>query len=229
VREPGPAPRRTVVNADAIAWLQDGRQDFAGCSFVTSLPDVSELSLSLADWKRWFVEAAALVMRCCPEEGVAIFFQTDIKKEGVWVDKGLLCQKAAEQGSMRQLFHKIVCRRPPGTVTFGRPAYAHLLAFAKRLEIDPSRSSADVLADGGPVAWTRGMGTEACALACRFVREQTRCTTVVDPFCGQGTVLAVANSLGLSAIGVELCRKRARHAQHLSLQSLETKMKTRTR
>ena len=227
MKEPEPAPRRTVVNADAIAWLKEPRS-FALCSFVTSLPDVSELSLSLADWKKWFVEAAALVMSRCPEEGVAIFFQTDIKQGGAWVDKGLLCQKAAERSSMRQLFHKIVCRRPPGTVTFGRPAYAHLLAFASKIELDSSHSCADVLADGGPVAWTRGMGTEACKLACRFVREQTLCRTVVDPFCGKGTVLAVANSLGLDAVGVELCRKRARHAQRLSLEALETKMMTRT-
>jgi hypothetical protein len=223
VREGLPAtPRRTVVNADAIPWLKE-HPGFAGCSFVTSLPDLSELGLDLAGWERWFVEAASLVMRRCPDDGVAIFFQTDVKKGGAWVDKGFLVQQAAQGESMRLLFHKIVCRRPPGTVTFGRPAYAHLLCYARGLEVDLSRGSADVLADGGPVAWTRGMGTLACRLACRFVIEQTRCRTVVDPFCGRGTVLAVANALGLDAVGVELCRKRARKAQGLRLETLETR------
>ena len=39
--------------------------------------------------------------------------------------------------------------------------------------------------------------------------------TICDPFCGHGTVLAVANALGLSAIGVDLSRKRVRKARAL--------------
>jgi tRNA G10 N-methylase Trm11 len=39
---------------------------------------------------------------------------------------------------------------------------------------------------------------------------------VVDPFCGLGTILAVANEHGLDAIGVELSSKRARKARRLT-------------
>jgi hypothetical protein len=38
---------------------------------------------------------------------------------------------------------------------------------------------------------------------------------VVDPFCGVGTMLAVANGHGLDAIGVELSRRRAARAMKL--------------
>lgn len=40
---------------------------------------------------------------------------------------------------------------------------------------------------------------------------------VCDPFCGTGTVLAAANSLGLHALGVELSSKRARHASVMEI------------
>jgi tRNA G10 N-methylase Trm11 len=40
---------------------------------------------------------------------------------------------------------------------------------------------------------------------------------VVDPFCGLGSVLAVANSMGLDAIGVEIVAKRARRARGLRI------------
>ena len=63
------------------------------------------------------------------------------------------------------------------------------------------------------------MGVQACLAACRFVLEQTETRTVVDPFCGHGTVLAVANFLGLQAIGVELGRKRAEKARALQAAS----------
>jgi tRNA G10 N-methylase Trm11 len=39
---------------------------------------------------------------------------------------------------------------------------------------------------------------------------------VVDPFCGHGTILAVANEHGLDAVGVELSAKRARKARRLT-------------
>ena len=221
-------PKRTVVCADSLDWMRR-EVDFVGCAFITSLPDVSELpALSLEAWTRWFVDTAALIMEKCPRDSISIFFQTDIKRSGTWVDKGWLCHQAAERTGMALLWHKIVCRRPPGTVTFGRPAYSHLLCYSKELRADLGRSSPDVLGDAGPTVWTRGMGVEACRLACRFVQEQTRCRTIVDPFCGRGTVLAVANAMGLDALGVELCRKRARQAKALSLASLGASAKGRT-
>lgn len=44
---------------------------------------------------------------------------------------------------------------------------------------------------------------------------------VCDPFCGSGTVLAAANSLGLDAVGVELSSKRARHAAVMEIVEME--------
>jgi tRNA G10 N-methylase Trm11 len=73
------------------------------------------------------------------------------------------------------------------------------------------------LPSAGEVTGTRGMGVEACRVACRFVAEQTSTRTVVDPFCGHGTVLAVANELGLDAVGVELGRKRAKVARGMRI------------
>jgi len=210
-----PQGQRKVECAEAVAWLT-GSEQLSGCSIITSLPDVSEFpTLSLAGWKQWFVRTAALVMAKVPEDGAALFYQTDVKKAGAWVDKGYLISKAAEEAGCETLFHKVVCRRAPGTVTFGRPAYSHLLGFSRGLRVDLGRATADVLPEAGEVTWTRGMGVQACLVACRFVLEHTKSRTVVDPFCGHGTVLAVANALGLNAVGVELSRKRAQKARSL--------------
>jgi len=65
--------------------------------------------------------------------------------------------------------------------------------------------------------WSRAMGVDACRLACRFLVENTSTRVVVDPFCGKGTVLAVANETGLDAIGVELSAKRCSAARTLTL------------
>ena len=208
---------RVVHCAEALAWLASAGV-LSGCSVVTSLPDVSELpALSLEQWKGWFVGAATAVLRACPDDGVAIFYQTDVKKAGVWVDKGYLCSKAAEAERFETLWHKVVCRKPAGTTTFGRPAYSHMLCFSRGARVELARSTPDVLPDAGAQTWTRGMGQKACELACRYVKECTPSETVVDPFCGRGTSLAVANAFGLSAVGVELSAKRARQARSLRL------------
>lgn len=206
-----------VQTGDGVAWLEMASlaKDHA---IVTSLPDASELPrLGFDGWRRWFVDVAALACRSVAEESVAIFFQTDVKRDGLWVDKGHLVQLGAERAGAGLLWHKVVCRAPAGTTTFGRPAYAHLLCFSRGLRLTPAQSSADVLPRLGKMTWARAMGLEACDATCRFLVDQTRCRTVVDPFCGVGTVLAVANAHGLDAIGVELSRKRAARARTLEL------------
>jgi hypothetical protein len=207
---PAAPPSRVVHCADAVAWLR-ARPVLAGCSVVTSLPDVSELpGLTLAAWRSWFVASAALVMSRCPDDGVAIFYQTDVKRRGRWIDKAYLLGTAAEAAACETLWHKIVCRAPPGTVTHGRHAYSHLLCFSRSLRPGIGGDSPDVLPAAGAAAWERGMGLEACRVACEFVRRHCATRTIVDPFCGRGTLLAVANALGLDAVGVEIVGRRAR-------------------
>jgi hypothetical protein len=206
-------PQRRVHQGDALAWLRENAP-LAGASVVTSLPDVSELpALTFEGWQAWFGEAAELVLRSVPDEGVALFFQSDIRHAGLWVDKGALVMRAAERVGSGLLFHRIVCRKPPGTLTFGRATYAHLLGFGRRVR--PSRARADVLADGGPVAGRKAMGSAAALEACRFVRDETETRTVVDPFCGWGTTLAAANALGMDAVGVDLSARMCRRARGL--------------
>jgi hypothetical protein len=210
---------REVTVADALPWLA-ARPEMPGCSFVTSLPDFSEFpSLTLDQWQAWFRAAARAVIDSTPPAGVAIFYQTDIKVEGVWIDKAFLIQQAAHERGVPLLWHKVVCKAPPGQATFGRPGYSHLLCFSRGVRAELSHSTADVLPQAGEVTWTRGMGVEACRLACRFIARETSTRTVVDPFCGHGTVLAVANFVGFHAVGVELGGKRARKARALRLDS----------
>jgi hypothetical protein len=210
-------PARTVHHADALAWLR-GTGTLTGASVVTSLPDVSELpSLDLDGWRRWFDEAATLVLQSVPAEGAAIFFQSDVRHAGLWVDKGAMVARAAERAGMNALFHKIVCRKPPGTLTHGRASYSHLLGFARALRPTLRHATPDVLPDGGFQPGAKSMGVLACVDACRFVLTETATRTIVDPFCGWGTVLAVANAMGLDAVGVDLSARMCKRARRLTV------------
>lgn len=211
--------KRTVHHADAISWLKE--QDLLnGCSIITSLPDISEFpKMSLDEWKTWFVDTAQLVLSKCPDDGVTLFYQSDIKRDGLWIDKAFLCQQAAQKSGQELIAHKIICRAPAGTNTFGSPGYSHLLCFSKALRPDISKSLTDVLSEAGEVTWTRGMGIKACELACQMVMNFTNSRTIVDPFCGHGTVLAVANELGLNAVGIEHKLKYSKKAESLDVKN----------
>jgi DNA modification methylase len=209
------SPARAVIQAEARAWLAANPAEPFD-AIVTSLPDVSELPAlgpGLEGWRDWFVETAGELLRWTAPGLPVLFFQSDVRYRGKWVDKAYLVQKAAERVGADLVFHKIVCRHPPGTLTLGRASYSHLLAFTRDVEVTPKKPGADVLPDAGEMPWSRAMGTRACEVACRYLIDETSARRVVDPFCGKGTVLAIANALGLAALGVEISAKRCRAAR----------------
>lgn len=185
---------------------------------VASLPDISEFPIFTLDrWKEWFVATAALILNRCSEDGVSIFYQTDIKLEGRWIDKSFLCQIAAEQSGHSLLWHKITCNAPSGVITHGRPSYSHILCFSKELQLDPAHATCDVLPLSGEKTWQRGMGVEATMMIAKFVKKHTTSHTIINPFCGMGSMLAAANAFGLHAIGIERSAKRVSSAQRIQL------------
>ena len=177
--------------------------------------------MDLAKWRTWFLGAVELVVNAVPDESAALFFQSDIKRDGAWIDKGAMVIRAAEDAGARVLFHKIVARRPPGMLTYGRPGYTHLIAVSRAMKCPEVLPLPDIITDAGELKWIRAMGVRAAGQAVRFAKEQVGAKVVFDPFCGVGTVLAVANALGLDALGVELSRKRCEQSRVLQVRADE--------
>ena len=211
---------REVHCADAIPWMQ-ARGRITDACVVTSLPDVSEVNMALPVWRTWFLHAVRLVVDVVPDESASVFFQSDIKRDGVWIDKGAMVVRAAEDAGAHVLFHKIIARREPGMLTLGRPGYTHLIAVSRAMKCPEVLPIPDIITDAGRLTWVRAMGVRAAAQAVRFAKEQAGAKIVFDPFCGVGTVLAVANTLGLDALGVEKAKKRCEQARLLTVTATE--------
>jgi len=203
-----------VHQGDGIAYLESARlpPDHA---IITSLPDHSELpQLGVTAWKRWFIDTVALACRAGAGGGAVFFNKPAATQDGRWMDRGHLVNRGMEPAGSFVPWHKIVCRVPAGMVTFGRPAYAHMLCASRERRFEPGASKADVLPALGHMSWSRAMGTAACDAAIDFV-VSAGVRVVVDPFCGQGSILAAANARGLDAVGVELSKRRAAKARTL--------------
>jgi hypothetical protein len=206
--------QRQIVRADGPEWLAANAAP-PGTSVVTSIPDLSETSLELGPWRAWTIDVVRRILRWIPGQGVAIFYQSDLRRGGVWVDKGYLVQRGVELEEAALVWHKIVCRKLPGTVSLGRPTYSHMICAARSPRPPPRKATPDVLPDAGFMSWSKAMGVEACKIACSYLADETATKLVVDPFCGNGTALAVANAMGLDAIGVDSSARRCRAARRL--------------
>ena len=75
---------REVHCEDAIEWLR-GRDELAGASVVTSLPDVSGLGgMSVDDYRDWLTRTSALVLERTPGVG-----HTRIVRDPAAIARGL--------------------------------------------------------------------------------------------------------------------------------------------
>lgn len=68
----------------------------------------------------------------------------------------------------------------------------------------------------GEMLWPKGIGLDCCYVGVQFLKSVANAKGIIDPFAGQGTVLAMANAVGLPAIGVEISAKRCRKARNLA-------------
>jgi hypothetical protein len=216
-------PGREVLATDTVAWLGDDGKDGAlardrrGWSVISSIPDVSETGQSDTVWRAFFARSAGQLLGLCDDGGLLLLFQTDTRGGGLWVDKSAMITAGVVAAGGVLLMRKIICRRPPGTTSTRRAAYTHLLAYGRGpLPASLPDTVADVIDDGGPVTWTRGVGLYATRAACDIVARYSPGTrTIADPFCGEGMILAVANERGFNAFGIERQRKRAEQARRL--------------
>ena len=64
-----------------------------------------------------------------------------------------------------------------------------------------------------------GIGLDCCYVGVSFLKSVCGARCIMDPFCGQGTVTAMANALGVDSVGIEISPKRCRRASSLDLTS----------
>lgn len=231
--------RRDVFCEDALLWLSRQGAISPHAFVFTSLPDVVEVkdfAPTVSEWRTWFISAVKSVLQALPAGGIAVFYQTDIRLPGVGqISKAhLVLQAAAELGDDFVLWwHKVVHFGSVDNPAYTSVQFTHLLCFGRRggscasagasdvdEALDLGTAIPDLLARGPKPTWLRNSarctGTNAIRAVVRWVSKQLpHVDTVVDPFCGAGTVLAVGNALGLHAVGVDLSPRRAKQAKAL--------------
>ena len=134
---------------------------------------------------------------CGPSADCAVHKKCRAQVQREWLDKSHLLQLAcARVPHCRLLFHKIALISEPGNRKFSKPAFSHVLAFGFCDLLLHDKVLTPDVSPRGDIVWSRGTGSTCCVHAVEFCRL-LGATTIVDPFCGHGTVLAAANAAGL--------------------------------
>lgn len=201
---------REIICGDGLAWLSSAPK----CSIVTSPPLAQEMGLEIMEWGHWYEAALGACFRALAPGAPAIIYSTDQKHQGRWVSTFDLMNLTAVGAGMGLLWHKIVLRREPGRVDIHRPGFTHLCAFGDE-DCRPGQASPDVMRRGA-AAYANGMGLIPARFACEFAGRPG--LPLVDPFCGMGTVPAVAEALGFEAIGIDIDPAQCEAARKLILQ-----------
>ena len=200
---------RQIICKDAIDWLKT--QKNLDC-IVTSVPEMEEVHLSKDKYVVFLKDAAKLCMEAVKDTGYVIFLQTDRKQKG-WIDKSYIISDAAASLKIPMIWHKIALRQNVGTSGLFRPTFSHMLCYSKKGKVGPVFP--DVL-ERGSVTYENAFGMDAVAAVLEYVKKQGA-KTVVDPFVGSGTTVALANKMGLKGIGVDIDPKQCKKAMALVL------------
>ena len=155
---------------------------------------------------------AKVCMEAVKDTGYVIFLQTDRKQKG-WIDKSYIISDAACELKVPMIWHKIALRQDVGTSGLFRPTFSHMLCYSKKGKV--GSVFPDVL-ERGAVTYENAFGIEAVKAVLEYVKKQG-VKTVVDPFVGSGTTVALANKMGLKGIGVDIDPKQCKKAMTLVL------------
>lgn len=200
---------RQVLCQDALKWLS--KNNNLKC-IITSMPEMEEVNLKIKEYEDFFRKAAVACFNSVKDDGYCIFLQTDRKYHG-WIDKGYMITDEAKSLGFHMIWKKIALTKDIGKADLFRPTYSTMLCYTKTGNV--GKLFPDVILSGEKT-YTHAFGVEAVSLCVEYVKSHG-IKEIVDPFCGSGTTLAVANKLGLDAIGIDISKDACATARKLKI------------
>jgi ribosomal protein L11 methylase PrmA len=180
---------------------------------------MDETSFKESEYLQWFREAAHLCFLSSSLTHPVIFYQTDRLYKGMRISKCSMLMHEAEKVGYTVVYHKIVLRRDPGKIDLRRPGYSHLLCFGTE-GVTAGKATPDVFHAGG-VLYPNGTGLQAATVALQTALRHG--SKVCDPFCGRGTIPAIAEAMGFEkVVGVDIDPAQCEAARTIRMQKHNT-------
>jgi DNA modification methylase len=202
---------RDIICTDAIKWLSD-QTDNSLDNIVSGIPDLAEMQLTLEEYIIFFKKAVDLIFKKTKSNGYVVLIQTDRKHNKQWLDKSSIINKIAEDNNIPLRWHKIILNRKVGSIHLQRPTYSHFLCFSK--DNGPGNNIPDVIL-GDKKLYKNATYLNVAEMAIKFILLYSRNKMVVDPFVGQGTIVAMANKYKMNSIGIDIDNNQCEKSRKL--------------
>ena len=203
--------KRHIICDDAQLWLKKQK---SLPNVITGICDLDEINMNMPQYLDFFTNIARMIFEKIDPKGYVIFIQTDRKYNRSWIDKSYILSSLADSYGLKMIWHKIVLLRGVDRTDLHRPTYAHMLCYS--VEGTTGSATPDVI----PVSkriYKNATPVAAALRAVEFVRKYSNSNTVIDPFVGRGTIPAIANMVGLDAVGVDIDQKQCQEAKALNI------------
>lgn len=193
--------------------------------YVVGIPDSAEIEPrpSLVNYIKLLNQFSEAIFDASDKNSIFFFLQTDkySKEPPMWIDKMLYISQVAMKHKFYPFCKKIIINDFKQNDS-SRSTYTNLYGF---MRIDKSvynknrEFMKDELLYNGNKTWINGFAVNAVDLCVSFIKRNSKVKDyyVVDPFIGQGSLLAVCDLYGIKSIGIDIEEEKVKVAKELKI------------
>lgn len=203
---------RIVICNDALETLDSF--DLEPANIFTGMPDNTEMKLDYKQYGEYRKKILKNIFEL-GKDNILVFTQTDKKATsmGIWYDKISSIYEAANEFKVKLIFHKIGLYHNEDTF----PDYQHYICFSNIINTNTNINNSVMLA--GDKLYKNGTPFNIIMNALMlFKNNNSNNNNVLDPFCGRGTNLALANLIGMNAIGIDIDPVQCEYSRNLNIE-----------
>lgn len=191
--------------------------------YVVGIPDSAEIEPrpTLVQYIKLLNQFSETIFKASSKNSIFFFLQTDKynKEPPMWIDKMLYISQVAMKYKFYPFCKKIIINDFKQNDS-SRSIYTNLYGFMKIDKHIYKKNKSfmkDELLYNGNKTWINGFAVNAVDLCVNFIKRNSKVPDyyIVDPFIGEGSLLAVCDLYGIKSIGIDIEKEKVKVAKEL--------------
>lgn len=191
--------------------------------YVVGIPDSAEINPkpTLSEYIKLIIKFSKTIFESSSKDSIFFFLQTDKynKEPPMWIDKMYYISKIALEYGFYPFCKKIIIN-DFGETYSSRSQYTNLYGFSK-ININIYKNNSEFMKQeiiyNANKTWINGFAINAVDLCVNFIKNNSKPSKyyIVDPFIGEGSLLAICDIYGINSIGIDIEKDKIEIAKKL--------------
>lgn len=193
--------------------------------YIVGIPDSAEIEPrpSLVEYLQLINDFCQTIFDASDKNSIFFFLQTDKynREPPIWIDKMFYITSVAARNGFYPFSKKIIINDFKSNDS-SRSVYTNLYGFMK-IDKTVYKKNREFMKDellyNGSKTWINGFAINAVDLCVRFIKKNSKSRDyyIVDPFIGQGSLLAVCDLHKIRSIGIDIEEEKVEVARELTI------------